>query len=211
MRVRVRADWQRDLANRHGLESLVATGLRDHAAITLCTVNTASMNDLDFGVRFRSGIGAAVELKEKRQRYSSWWSEQWSIQNPERAAAELFVLDELSMRKLTMAGPHAYLLIADSSESDSRWFGCSIGDVLFSDFVRVARPLQNQVVKGKVIVALDDMPVADESLSAAIDGLDLLSRSVSACWASVAPWESSHIRQTQPNLRNRLPRSVPAA
>jgi hypothetical protein len=187
MRTRQPADWTRDLQNRHALETTVATALRHHAAVRVLNVSTRSMNELDYSLTLRSHITIAVELKEKRQTYSPWWNDQWEHQYPEHPRPPLFIVDELAVRKLAAKGPHAYLLINDSTCID-RWYACSIGDVLFGDFVRVSRPLHNNIVKGKLLLNLDTMPVAEEHLVDAIDGIDLLSRTVSACWADVKPW-----------------------
>lgn len=193
MRTRQRADWSRDLDNRHALETTVANTISNHPTVRTLSVSTQSLNDLDYTVALRTGIDIAVELKEKRQTYSSWWSQQWERQYPETPRAALFIVDELTVRKLAAKGPHTYLLLNDSTGSIDHWYACSIGDVLFGDFVRVARPLYNNVLKGKLLLNLDALPIAETSLHDALDGLDMLSRTVAACWADVKPWPNLKI------------------
>ena len=193
MRTRQPADWARDLHNRHALETTVAQAIRTHAAVRTLSSSTRSMNELDYQITLSSRIQIAVELKEKRQTYSPWWNQQWAHQYPEHPQPSLFIIDELSVRKLATKGPHAYLLISDSTGPFDRWHACSIGDILFGDFVRVARPLHNNIVKGKLLLNLDTMPVAEEHLQDTIDGIDMLSRTVAACWADVKPWPNLKI------------------
>jgi hypothetical protein len=193
MRTRRPADWTRDLNNRHQLENIVANTLRHHAAVRHVTVATRSLNELDYTVTLRTGIPIAVELKEKRQTYSAWWREQWEREYPEQPHPDLFILDELTVRKLATKGPHAYLLINDNSAACDRWHVCSVGDVLFGDFVRVSRPLHNTTNKGKLLLNLTNMPVAEHTLDDALDGLDILSRTVTACWTDIQPWPTLKI------------------
>ena len=192
MRPRQQSDWARDLHNRHALETTVAQTIRTHAAVRTLTILTRSMNDLDYAIALRTGIIIAVELKEKRQTYSPWWNQQWEHQYPEHHQPPLFIIDELSVRKLATQGPHAYLLINDSTGPFERWYACSIGDILFGEFVRVARP-HNGITKGKLLLNLHTMPIAEHELGDAIDGIDMLTRTVGACWADIKPWPNLKI------------------
>jgi hypothetical protein len=194
MRPRQAADWTTDLAERHDLEHQVARHLARHPAIESTRTATASMHELDFTATLRSTITITLELKTKRRPYSPWWEQQT---NGTIAQRNLIIIDELTIRKLIDAAPHAYLLIADLTQALPRWYGYSIGDLIVADRIRVSRPLtRDGIVKGKCLYDLNDAPIAEEDLDEAIDGIDLLTRTVNACWHHIAPWPRINTRRT---------------
>jgi hypothetical protein len=181
MRPRRSADWIKDLNERHGLETEVAGVLGNHPAVAAVSVATDSMTKLDYTATLGSGTEVTIELKTKRSRYGSSWDQQDLGDN-------LIIIDELTIRHLIDAAPHAYLLVGDLTQN-VRWYVYSIGDLLVADRRRVARPVGiGGVMKGKFVYSLDDAPVAERNLGDAIDGLDLLTRTVNACWHNIAPW-----------------------
>lgn len=194
MRPRRPQDWNTDLDERHQLEADVAHHLHHHPAVTNVRSATSSLHELDYTARLSSGINVTIELKTKRQRYSPWWAAQ---SNGTITPETLIIIDELTIRRLIDAAPHAYLLIADLTGALPRWYGYSIGDLIVADRIRVARPLATPgTIKGKFLYNLGDAPIAEEHLDDAIDGLDLLTRTVNACWHHIAPWPKVTTRST---------------
>ena len=74
MRARERSDWTHDLNTRHTIEREVEHTLRRHDTIVAVQANTASKDDLDFVVTDRRQRQLTIELKTKRQLYSTDWS-----------------------------------------------------------------------------------------------------------------------------------------
>jgi hypothetical protein len=97
-----------DLSGRHELEHRMATALAAHAGLVLLKRATTSMTELDYAIAGPGDRLAQVELKPKHQSYRGW------VQfRPELAEGDLFILDELSLRKIVGAGRYAYLVVAD--------------------------------------------------------------------------------------------------
>src|SRR4051794_8434894 len=108
MRERRPSDWRVDLARRHPLESRVETALDDHPALTRLGSRTASLDRLDFAVLGPGERLCELELKAKHQPYRSW-----ADLRPGVAERDLFILDELALRKVIDAGRYAFLLVND--------------------------------------------------------------------------------------------------
>lgn len=94
--------------------------------------------------------GAYLDIKEKRQPLTARW------QLLDRVAErDLFVIDELSVRKALDHWPEAYFLLRDVPGGD-RLFLTSIGHLVTSDRVR-----RDRAGKGKWIVNLNNFrPIA---------------------------------------------------
>ena len=196
MRPRVRTDWDRDLNERHALETDVANAIATHAGFTLEANNTASLNECDYHARDDRGRVLTIELKTRRQNYSTGWC----TLRPETRPADLFIIDELAVRTLINRAPHAYVLIADLTAPVGRWIIFSVGDLLVIDRTRVTRPLTTTrgatVNKGKWLIDLADAPIVEERLDDALDELSLLTRTVDICWNNIAPWPTRRTTTT---------------
>ncbi len=138
--------WARDLADR-AFEKAVIAGL-DGLGWEYQD-NTAAHDRPDLFI-FRQVRGRrvrlALELKEKRQPYRGRWAELAGV--PE---AELFVLDEVSARKLLANSPRALLLFWDETQPAQPYVLFSIIDLYCIPKVRVQRPiaLSSRRVKAK--------------------------------------------------------------
>ncbi|OQA42117.1 MAG: hypothetical protein BWY52_02330 [Chloroflexi bacterium ADurb.Bin325] len=126
--------WARDLADRVFEEAV-------KAELDLLgwpyTDNTAAHEraDLYFTRQVRGrAVRAALELKEKRQRYRPRWAELAGV--PE---AELLALDEVAARKLLAVSPRAFVLFHDATRADRPYVLFTIVDLLCLPKVRVQR------------------------------------------------------------------------
>jgi hypothetical protein len=95
MRERRPSDWKYDFAARHPLESAVEAALDEAAGLTRLGSSTNAMNRLDFSVLGPGERLCQIELKAKRQPYRGR-----SDLRPEVNEADLFILDELALRKI---------------------------------------------------------------------------------------------------------------
>ena len=130
-----------DLAASKSFEAEVKGYLGEHV------VDRTEANDaLDFWVP-----GLFVEVKEKRQPLTTRWTDlaPWI---PER---DLFILDELSVRRACNHWPEAYFLIRDAV--CNRLFVGSVVDLVSIDRVRV-----NRVGKGKWLIDLKHLDQIEE-------------------------------------------------
>ncbi len=185
MRARERCDWTQDLNERHTIEREVERALQRHDTVVSVRARTASKDDLDFVVTDRRRRELTIELKTKRQLYGSDWSQL----TPDVARHDLFVLDELTVRKMAECAPHSYLLIRDLVWT-GRWVVMSFGDLLTCDRVQMSRQLLGSHSKGKWLISMKDAPIIEETISDALDQLNLLTLTVEAlgCWRSVSAW-----------------------
>ena len=199
MRARLPADWDRDLAGRHGIEHDVARSIAGHAGFRLVANNTASMTEPDYTVVDDRGRTLAVELKTRRQTPGP----SWRTARPDTDPQDLFVLDELTVRKLVPHAPHAYLLVADLAGPCTRWIVFSIGDLIVIDRTRISRPLNTGRTgrpseKGKWLIDLSDAPAIEDTLDGLLDQMSLLTRTVDVCWPHIGLWPTTPSR-TNPN------------
>src|SRR5215210_5848112 len=121
MRERRPGDWRIDLARRHPLEHHVEHALDEHRALHRLSTSTNALDRLDFQVLAPGERLCEIELKAKHQPYRSWAS-----LRPDIAEADLFIVDELALRKLVSAGRYAFLLVNDQPQS--RWIVWSTMD-----------------------------------------------------------------------------------
>lgn len=111
---------------------------------------SASHTALDF---YLSRHNIHIDAKEKRQRFSMKnWKEARIPQE------QLFIIDDLAVRKLLLHAPHSFTVIKDSSVSPAMYFVYSIVDFLCIPKVRCRRPIRRTIVafKGKWIIDLRD-------------------------------------------------------
>jgi hypothetical protein len=98
---------------------------------------TASTEELDFCIP-----GIAIEVKAKFQPIGARWLKHTNVPEP-----DLFILDELSLRKACKWFPNAWIVIGDMPQN--RLFLASI-----SELVAVERQRVNRVAKGKLLMDL---------------------------------------------------------
>ena len=183
MRDRRPTDWATDLGGRHLLEDEMARALAGHPELVLARRATSSLDDLDFQVLGPGKRLAQVELKAKHQPYRGW-----ARLRPELAEPDVFLLDELALRRIIEAGRYAYMVVADLPSA--RWCVWSTVELVLASKVRAVRTLATGVtrVKGKVLLDLREAAVAVESATAAAGAI---AASLSLCdrrWGDIAPW-----------------------
>ena len=187
MRERRRGDWRIDLARRHPLESHVEEALDAHPALTRLASSTTSMDRLDFQILGPGERLCELELKAKHQTYRGW-----TDLRPDVDEADLFILDELALRKIIGAGPYAILLIND--QPSDRWVVFTTMDLVLAPKVRVDRRLATGVdrIKAKILLDLNDShqhhPTATTALSAVASYMKVIDRH----WNAIGPWPSLH-------------------
>ena len=186
MRERRAEDWTTDLGERHALESVVETVLRECEELRLVHVATDSMTELDF-VTVGPGLRVApIEVKAKLQPYRGW-----NDVAPHLPPENVFILDELSLRRIVEAGRYAFLIVWDAPIG--RWCVWSSLDLVLATKVRVARPLarrngRQSTVKAKVILDLDEAAHTCTDLYAVIDAITEDLETCDTGWSSVGPW-----------------------
>src|SRR5688500_16892486 len=136
MRERRPSDWSTDLHARKELESEVATAIRNHPSLTLLQDSSLAFDRLDFQAAGPRDRLVEIELKERLQRLSGGWQTLRS-DVPE---SDLFVVDELAMRKIVDAGRYAFMLVRDVPSS--RWCLWSCGALIAASRVRHVRKLE---------------------------------------------------------------------
>jgi hypothetical protein len=184
MRERRSSDWVIDLNGRHGIESQVEHALVSHSRLTLLRASTQSFDRLDFQILAPGERLVELEVKAKHQPLSSGWQRL----RPDVQSADLFVLDELALRKILDAGRYAFLLVRDIPRA--RWVLWSAGDLLVASRVRHARRLDKEAsaIKGKLVFDLSETGFSTPTLSDALDSLTTTVASIDAMWADVSPW-----------------------
>jgi hypothetical protein len=135
------------------LESEIANYLRSRRVSF--ADNRESGKKMDFVIRVNDVVEFHLEAKEKRQRIntSSWPR----VSFPER---ELFIVDELTVRKMIVRAPACALVIRDNLTS--RYFFCSVADLVLMPHVRANRMMDDNKMKGKWLVDLRNMAAFKE-------------------------------------------------
>ena len=185
MRARQASDWVTDLNGRHDVEQQVQSALTTDARLQLVGTSTSSFNRLDFQLVL-AGHLVELEVKAKYQPLSYGWRQL----RPDVKTADLFVLDELALRKITDAGRFAFLLVWDAPSR--RWCLWSTGDLLVASRARHSRRLDTpaEKFKGKLLFDLSEAGYEGASLEAAIDALVNTALHLDQWWGDVSPWPS---------------------
>lgn len=130
---------QADFLGARAYEELVGEWLGDFKIARL-----DSTTELDYWVP-----GFYADVKQKKQPLGKRWH-----LLPDVPEHDLFVLDELSVRKAAEKGPHAYFIINDVPLD--RHFLARIDEVFTADRVRVNRVYDSGRAKGKWIIDLSN-------------------------------------------------------
>lgn len=181
MRTRTRSDWVTDLEDRHDLESAVGRALEHHSTVGRVRWHTNRVDRCDFTVTV-TGRPVEVELKAKRQRYVGWHA-------PGVAERDLFILDELALRRIVASGPFTQLLIRDVPAD--RWVIFGVPDLVLAPKIRVDRLIHRNrpVKKGKVLLDLTDgHQVPDRGPGDAVEALVDQIVATRRDWNQVEPW-----------------------
>ncbi len=183
MRERRPGDWRIDLTQRHPLEAEVARALDHHPHLVRLQSSTASLDRLDYQLLGPGERLCELELKAKRQPYRGW-----AHLRPELAEADVFILDELALRRVVDAGRYAFLLVRDVP--GDRWALWSTAELVLATKVRVSRRLAATTVtdKGKILIDLGGAAAITRSLPGALSALAKLVGVIDAQWGDVAPW-----------------------
>jgi len=183
MRERRPGDWVTDLAGRHRLEDDMARALAAHPDLVLARRATQAFDALDFTVLGPGERLAQVELKAKHQPYRGW-----AQLRPGVLERDVFVLDELALRKIVEAGRYAYLVVADLPSA--RWCVWSTVDLVLASKVRTVRTLATGTNRLKAKVLLDFAEAA-AVVGSATDAADIVARALGDCdrhWGAIEPW-----------------------
>lgn len=182
MRERRASDWKVDLAQRHPLEAQVARALDDHPGLVRLSSSTASVDRLDYQLLGPGERLCELELKTKRQPYRGW-----AHLRPELGELDVFILDELALRRVVDAGRYAFLLVRDTP--GRRWALWSTAELVLATKVRVSRQLATSgTSKGKLLIDLTGAAAVVPTLPAALDALGELVRLIDRQWSDVAAW-----------------------
>ncbi|MBW3615608.1 MAG: hypothetical protein KY439_09925 [Actinobacteria bacterium] len=183
MRERRPGDWRIDLAQRHPLEAEVARALDHHPDLVRLQSSTASLDRLDYQLLGPGERLCELELKTKRQPYRGW-----AHLRPELAEADVFILDELALRRIVDAGRYAFLLVRDIPAN--RWALWSTAELVLASKVRVSRRLAATSVtdKGKLLIDLAGAAAVAHTLPAALGALAELVTVIDRQWCDVGPW-----------------------
>lgn len=183
MRERRPADWRVDLAERRPLEATVEAAINAHPALVRLSSSTASLDRLDYQILGPGERLCQLELKAKRQPYKGW-----GALRPDVAAADLFILDELALRRIIDAGRYGFLLVRDIPEE--RWAVWSTAELVLATKVRAGRRLVTGVerTKGKVLIDLSGAAAITTTLTAALSAVATLVGVIDRRWSDIAPW-----------------------
>lgn len=161
-RARRPEDWARDLASARDVESLVASALQGSGLVSELEDHTADFDRLDFSFIWKGGR-VWLDVKEKRQRYSSGIGALW----PERRAEDLFVIDETVYRRIVWQGGGGYLAVHDVP--GGRWAYFGPWELTLGPRTRYNRWIEkasgNRLRKGKILLDLSTAPVIADSFS----------------------------------------------
>ena len=107
------------------------------------------------------------------------------------AERDLFILDELALRKVIDAGRYAFLLVND--QPTNRWVLWTTMDLVLATKVRVNRRLATGIdqLKAKVLLDLGDSPHHYDSLVAALSAMASALRVIDRHWTDIGPWPSN--------------------
>lgn len=183
MRERRPADWRVDLATRHALEAEVGRAVDAHTALVRLSSSTSSLDRLDYQLLGPGERLCQLELKAKRQPYRGW-----AGLRPDVAEADLFILDELALRRIVDAGRYAFLLVRDVP--GDRWALWSTAELVLTTKVRASRRLDvgPQRAKGKLLIDLSAAAAVVPTLAAALSSLASLVGVIDRRWSDIAPW-----------------------
>lgn len=189
MRERRPEDWRVDLAERHGLEAEVAAALDAHPQLLRLRTSTAALDRLDYQLLGPGERLCELELKAKRQPYKGW-GRYW----PAVADEDIFILDELALRRVLDAGRHAFLLVRDMPMD--RWCLWSTMELVLTSKIRVGRQLAGgrRVVKGKILLDLSSAAATQSTLAAALSQLTSMVGLIDRRWTDIGPWPWSEQR-----------------
>lgn len=124
--------------------------------------------------------GAMVEVKEKRQKLSS----RWTVRVAEAPEEDLFVIDELSVRRAMQHFPSAYFLIRDVP-GGNRHFLARVDEVCAAERVRFNRTTtKGGSQKGKWLLSLQNFRLLEDPANELLPAI--LADQVST------PWKASH-------------------
>jgi len=184
MRERRSSDWVVDLAGRHGIEAQVEHAIVAHPKLSLLQSSTASFDRLDFQLLAPGERLVELEVKAKHQPLSPGWRQL----RPDVDAPDLFVLDELALRKILDAGRYAFLVVRDIPAA--RWCLWSAGDLLVASRVRHTRTIDRTVsrAKGKLVFNLAEAGHTTRSLPEVLDTLCATTARLESWWSDIAPW-----------------------
>ena len=183
MRERRPGDWVTDLAGRHSLERRTGAALAASPDLVVLKRATSSLHELDFAVSGPGGRLAHVELKAKHQPYRGW-----SHLRPDIREADLFILDELALRKIVDGGRYAYLVVAD--QPARRWCVWSTADLVLATKTRTVRTLATGSNREKAKVLLD-LSEAAAQVGDETEAVAVVVRMLAACdthWDAIEPW-----------------------
>jgi hypothetical protein len=183
MRERRPQDWVTDLAGRHSLEQRMALALAGHPDCVLLKRATSSLDELDYAIAGPGDRLGQVGLKAKHQPYRGW-----GHLRPELAELDLFILDELALRKIVDAGRYAYLVVADIP--GGRWCVWSTAELVLATKTRTVRALATGSYRQKAKVLLDLREAAAQVTDeyAATDVVAQMLGSCDAHWQAIEPW-----------------------
>ena len=191
MRERRPGDWKVDLARRHPLENLMEAAIDRHPAFHRLASSTDSMDRLDFQLVGPRERLCELELKAKHQRYNGW--SQYGAGTRE---ADLFILDELALRKILGAGRYAFLVVND--QPSRRWVIWSVMDLVLASKQRANRRLAigSGQTKAKLLLDNSDSPHHCDSIDAALDIVARLLDTIDSHWASIDGWPTNRLVPT---------------
>lgn len=170
--------WQVDTSNRKTFEREVGKALRKDGEFELLD-STESYDEVDFELGCR-GRRIFLEIKEKRQPYREAWLEASGIKQE-----RLFILDELSARKIVLRAPRAYLLVKDHLQSSLTLFGAL--ELVTLPKTRINRSIDGGIAtyKGKWLIDLRHGKGC-ETLPEAFELIKRRSSSEEELWSSLA-------------------------
>ncbi len=191
MRERRPGDWKIDLARRHPLERTVEAALDAHRGLHRLSSSLNSMDRLDYQVLGPGERLCEIELKAKHHPYQGW-----AALRPDVGETDLFIVDELTIRKLLSAGRYGFLLVND--QPAQRWLVWSLMDLVFSSKVRVNRRLATGAdrIKAKVLLDNNDTDHHHTDLAAALTGIATLVTVSDQRWNDIQAWPADSVIPT---------------